>query len=109
MLISRIHLDSDPVDVLKSVAAHSIEHLEYQHVSLAEIQHAIGLGGRRLFNTAMTVREADNFDDEKTQAVSFRYHDHQDPHEVRIGDPIKTYDVFTNKSQIVRLTSKQSP
>lgn len=86
MLISRICLDSHPVDVLKTVASHAVDHFDYQHVSLAEIQHALGLGGRALFNTAMTIREGDNFDVGDDRTVRFQYHGHQDPHEVRIEE-----------------------
>ncbi|KAK5988791.1 Nonribosomal peptide synthase atnA [Cladobotryum mycophilum] len=81
MLISRINLRPERAKVLKSTSDDSIQHLEYQHASLAEIQHAIGLSGRRLFNTAMTVREADRFDGNDTRSISLQYHDHQDPHE----------------------------
>lgn len=83
MIISRIRVDGEPADVLKTVASHSIDHFDYQHVSLAEIQHALGLSGKPLFNTAVTIREGDKFDVGDDRSIGFKYHDHQDPHEVR--------------------------
>ncbi|XP_044718948.1 condensation domain-containing protein [Hirsutella rhossiliensis] len=81
MLVSRVDLRDSAAKVLETSSDNSIEHLKYQHVSLAEIQHAIGLSERRLFNTAMSVREADRFETGDKRSLSLKYHDHQDPHE----------------------------
>ncbi|KAJ5057744.1 hypothetical protein J3E74DRAFT_438225 [Bipolaris maydis] len=83
MLISKIQLNQSASAVLRQTSDDSIQHLLHQHVSLAQVQHAMGLSaGRRLFNTAMTLRESDRFDeDDANGKISFEYHDHQDPHE----------------------------
>lgn len=82
MLISRIDLSMIPSEAFKKVAQDSIHHLDHQHMSLATIHHAIGIKKGRLFSTAMTVREADNFNTSPTRMISMQYCDHQDPHEV---------------------------
>ncbi|KJZ73809.1 hypothetical protein HIM_06702 [Hirsutella minnesotensis 3608] len=81
MIVARIDLSASANDVLNTTSDQSIQHLKYQHASLAEIQHAIGITGRRLFNTAMSVREADRFETGAKKTLSLNYHDHQDPHE----------------------------
>lgn len=83
MLISKIELNKPAFAVLQQASDDSIQHLLHQHASLAQVQHAMGLSaGRRLFNTAMTLRESDRFDEDDTSGkISFEYHNHQDPHE----------------------------
>ncbi|PSN60584.1 nonribosomal peptide synthetase 8 [Corynespora cassiicola Philippines] len=83
MLISKIELDEPVSAVLQQISDDSSQHLLHQHVSLARIQHTIGLkAGQRLFNTAMTLRESDRFGENDAHSkVSFEYHNHQDPHE----------------------------
>lgn len=82
MLIGRVNLQASPAAVLEKTSDNCIEHLRFQHVSLAEVQHRIGLRGRPLFNTALTVREADRFAVSKQRSMEMQYQDHQDPHEV---------------------------
>ncbi|KAJ5798287.1 non-ribosomal peptide synthetase [Penicillium pulvis] len=81
MLISRVNLQMSPAEVLRRTSYNSIEHLSFQHVSLAEVQHRIGIRGRPLFNTALTVREADRFTTRDKRSMEMQYQDHQDPHE----------------------------
>lgn len=82
MLISRIDLHMTPSRALRKAAQDSIDHLDQQHTSLAAIHHAIGIKKGRLFSTAMTVREADNFSTSPKRMLAMQYRDHQDPHEV---------------------------
>ncbi|KJZ73252.1 hypothetical protein HIM_07449 [Hirsutella minnesotensis 3608] len=81
MLVARINMRGSAAEIFKTTLDHSIEHLKHQHASLADVQHAIGLTGRRLFNTAMSVREADRREANETRSISLQYHNHQDPHE----------------------------
>lgn len=56
MLIARVDLDQPLNEVMATVNKYHIDHLDYQHVSLAEVQHELGI--KQLFNTNITVREA---------------------------------------------------
>ncbi|KAB8255070.1 hypothetical protein BDV32DRAFT_154598 [Aspergillus pseudonomiae] len=79
MLVARIDLSaSQLMDILHTVGEQSIEHLNHQHTSLAEIQHAMGRRGA-LFNTAITVREAHRYGcEDGLQLEEIR---EEDPHE----------------------------
>ncbi|KAK3312663.1 hypothetical protein B0H66DRAFT_595203 [Apodospora peruviana] len=58
MLIARIDLSQTLDKVMTATHKFNIEHLDNQHVSLAEIQHQLGV--KRLFNTTITVGETRN-------------------------------------------------
>ncbi|TRX87715.1 hypothetical protein FHL15_011392 [Xylaria flabelliformis] len=58
LLISRIDLNKQASQVLTTTDQHLINHFEFQHISLAELQQQRpGLHGQQLFNTGMTVRQ----------------------------------------------------
>ncbi|KAI3326784.1 acetyl-CoA synthetase-like protein [Xylariaceae sp. AK1471] len=57
MLVGTVDLTAGLDDVLIETSKRSVDHMAYQHVSLADIQHELGLGAHRLFNTALTVRD----------------------------------------------------
>ena len=82
MLIGRVNLDADLEATLSATSERSVENFAYQHTSLAEVQHSLGLGGRRLFNTAITVRDAYRRDARET-GLRLREIGGDDPHEVR--------------------------
>ena len=84
ILISRVDLDRPLDEVTTTTHEHSIEHLAYQHTSLAEVQHELSLGGQRLFNTAVTVREAHRYSSNITEEIQLRDAGGEDPHEVRL-------------------------
>ena len=84
MLISRVDLSRRLDEVITTTHEHSIEHLAYQHTSLAEVQHELSLGGQRLFNTAITVREAHRYSSNVTEKIQLRDIGGEDPHEVRL-------------------------
>ncbi|KAI9930841.1 Non-ribosomal peptide synthetase [Aspergillus wentii] len=56
MLIARVDLGQPLLNVMSTINKYNIEHLENQHVSLAEVQHEVFVN--QLFNTNITVREA---------------------------------------------------
>jgi non-ribosomal peptide synthase protein (TIGR01720 family) len=85
MLVSRIDLRLPAKQVLKITSEKSMEHLTLQHVSLAEIQHQLGLGGQRLFNTSLSVQEVEKFTSTEKRSLSFESQDGEDPHEVCFG------------------------
>lgn len=58
MLICRVDLNASQsvVNVLKRIQDDYINSLPYQVASLADIQHAVGFGGERLFNTGISIQ-----------------------------------------------------
>ncbi|KAF7167699.1 hypothetical protein CNMCM6106_003127 [Aspergillus hiratsukae] len=84
ILISRINVEDSLDEALTKTAAASVEHLAYQHVSLAKIQHHLRLGHLPLFNTCVTVREAE--DSSKTaHLLTFQEMASDDPHEFAVA------------------------
>ncbi|KAK2825760.1 NRPS, partial [Arthroderma sp. PD_2] len=81
LLISRINLRPSTTEVLKQVSETSIRHLEIQHTSLADIQHHVGLAGRRLFNTALSIRGGDKLKGDENANLSFESCTGEDPNE----------------------------
>jgi hypothetical protein len=82
LLISRINLRDSPRGILESVSSRSIQHLSMQHVSLAEIQHELGISDKKLFNTSLSIRESDKLKSMERRTLSFEASAGEDPHEV---------------------------
>ncbi|KAJ5742215.1 hypothetical protein N7533_011624 [Penicillium manginii] len=70
-------------DVAQTLQVDFMAALEYQHCSLAEIQHARGLGGRSLFNSVMTIQRSSQHQPASRNAagLSFRTRSGHDPSE----------------------------
>ena len=83
MLISRINLRGPLKEIAAIALKNSVEHLAFQHMSLAEILRGLASGGKRIFNTAMSVREGDRREDIGTENIRFERIAVDDPHEVR--------------------------
>ncbi|KAJ6446710.1 AMP-binding domain-containing protein [Purpureocillium lavendulum] len=81
LLISRVNLALPAKQVIERASQDSIQHLSIQHTSLAEIQHELGLSGKRLFNTALSIREADKFKAGDDRTIEFQPYNGEDPHE----------------------------
>ncbi|KAH4193904.1 hypothetical protein HBH70_193220 [Parastagonospora nodorum] len=60
MLVSRIKIvhSASLVDVIQKVQNDFIESVPHQHCSLAQFQHDLGLGGKALFNTAVSIQNS---------------------------------------------------
>ncbi|KAL4926547.1 uncharacterized protein BDV17DRAFT_293346 [Aspergillus undulatus] len=56
MLVARVDLGQPLPTTMENINSYHIEHLENQHVSLADLQHETST--KQLFNTNITVREA---------------------------------------------------
>lgn len=82
LLISRVDLRDPAMQVLERTLKSSIEHLTIQHVSMADIQHQLGLPKRQLFNTSLSIQGADKFNSSEKRSLSFYSHDSDDHHEV---------------------------
>ncbi|KID94297.1 non-ribosomal peptide synthetase, partial [Metarhizium majus ARSEF 297] len=85
LLISRIDLRDSPRNVLESVSNRSIQHLAMQYASLAEIQHELGISGKKLFNTSLSIRESDKLKSCEKRSLSFEASAGEDPHEFDMG------------------------
>jgi hypothetical protein len=85
LLIGRVDLCAPARRVLESTMEKSIEHLNIQHTSLAEIQHQLGLSGQRLFNTSLSIQASNKAKagPERERGLSFKSHNGEDSHEVR--------------------------
>lgn len=80
ILIARVDLEQPLSDVMTNINKYNIEHLENQHVSLAEIQHDIS--ANQLFNTNITVHEARGGPGAADGRMKLVEISEEDPHEV---------------------------
>ncbi|VUC26265.1 unnamed protein product [Clonostachys rosea] len=83
MLISRIDLGSPASNVIENTGRDLLEHFNYQHLSLAKLQSELGLHGQQLFDTILTVRQAQNVD--KAGRLNFQDFFTHDPNEFCIA------------------------
>lgn len=60
MLVARIKIEpsSSLLDVIQKVQNDFIESVPHQHCSLAQFQHDLGLSGKALFNTAVSIQNS---------------------------------------------------
>ncbi|KAF2475447.1 acetyl-CoA synthetase-like protein [Lindgomyces ingoldianus] len=79
MLVSRISLSRSQslLDVFQKVQSDFIESLPYQHCSLAQFQHDLGLSGKALFNTAVSIQNhrAAEFSSTRGSNIEFEHID----------------------------------
>ncbi|CEJ91933.1 hypothetical protein VHEMI07615 [[Torrubiella] hemipterigena] len=80
LLIGRVELKKPAAQVLAQVSSDSIQHMRIQHVSLAELQHRLGISGRML-NTAISLRGSEKQKNEKDASFRFEATEEDDPHE----------------------------
>ncbi|EED16046.1 nonribosomal peptide synthase, putative [Talaromyces stipitatus ATCC 10500] len=97
MLIYKIHLtDTLPLaKALKKTQRDFIKSMEHQAVSLAEVQHALGLADTPLFNTAFTFQRRSGLDVDSTPSLSFKSFDSYDPSEYKIAVNIEMMESVT--------------
>jgi amino acid adenylation domain-containing protein/non-ribosomal peptide synthase protein (TIGR01720 family) len=79
MLVARIDLQQPLHQVLPAVTTFNIDHLDNQHVSLAELQHQASM--EKLFNTCVTVGEAPASTADTNGNLKLVKIFEQDPHE----------------------------
>ncbi|QGA19993.1 hypothetical protein EYB26_007693 [Talaromyces marneffei] len=97
MLIYKIHLTDDLplMKALKKTQRDFIKSMEHQAVSLAEVQHALGLADTPLFNTAFTFQRRSGLEVDSTPMLSFKSFDSHDPSEYKIAVNIEMMDSIT--------------
>jgi non-ribosomal peptide synthetase component F len=81
LLVSRVRLDASADEILHAASIRAGQDLAFQNVSMADIQHHLGLSGRQLFNTSLSIH------DTRTQKcapkkISFQVVRSEDAHEV---------------------------
>ncbi|KAI1110457.1 acetyl-CoA synthetase-like protein [Nemania sp. NC0429] len=79
MLIARVDLEQPLSNVMATINKYHIEHLEHQHMSLAEVQHEIS--AKQLFNSNITVREARGATGAAKDGMELVEISEEDPHE----------------------------
>jgi non-ribosomal peptide synthase protein (TIGR01720 family) len=79
MLVARIRLQQPLHKIISAVTTFNIDHLDSQHVLLAELQHQLSV--KRLFNTCVTVGEAPAPADGTIGNLKLVKLMEQDPHE----------------------------
>jgi amino acid adenylation domain-containing protein/non-ribosomal peptide synthase protein (TIGR01720 family) len=88
MLVSRIGVSHNQplLDVFRTVQSDFIESIPHQHCSLAQFQHDLGLSGKALFNTAVSVQNhsATEPKADREPTVTFEDFDVHDPSEFAI-------------------------
>ena len=82
MLVARVDSDQPLSTTMQSISSYHIEHLEHQHVSLADIQHETST--KQLFNTNITVREDRSRPPPKDGSMQLLELVEEDRHEVSI-------------------------
>lgn len=87
MLICRVRLScqTTALQFVQEVQKQSVEHLKYQHCTLAEIHHALDIPhGQPLFNTIMSFQKEEESVREEGSSLSFLELGGRDPTEVRL-------------------------
>ncbi|KAJ4299243.1 hypothetical protein N0V90_004487 [Kalmusia sp. IMI 367209] len=104
MLVSRTKVASSLplLSIFEKVQTDFIESLPYQHCSLAQFQHDLGLSGQALFNTAVSIQNQGATEEQGTSDanVEFVHLDAHDPSEFAITVNIDT----TRGDECVRLS-----
>jgi len=92
MLVCRIKFaqDSSLEDVFKIVQNDFVESLPYQHSSLAQVQHDLGLSGKSLFNTAVSIQGESPSGNSDEVTIAFESTDAEDPSEYVVSLNIRT-------------------
>ena len=92
--------------VFQGVQSNYLESLPHQHCSLAEVQHALGLSGKSLFNTAMSIQNNPSNEDEEQAVLVFEPVTAHDPSEVSRSLHLARSLLILN-SMLSQLTSGQ--
>lgn len=94
MLVSRTRVSSSLsfLDICRQVQNNFIDSLPYQHCSLAQFQHDLGLSGQSLFNTAISIQNQGATEEPAVadRSVEFVHLDGGDPSEFAITVNIDT-------------------
>ncbi|KAF2678227.1 amino acid adenylation domain-containing protein [Lentithecium fluviatile CBS 122367] len=92
MLVFRLKIDPGKTleQLFLQVQGDFLESLPFQHVSVAQLQHDVGLEGRSLFNTAMSIQNYQRSSDMEKASITFDQVTSHDPSEYVITANILT-------------------
>ncbi|CAO2654052.1 Nn.00g107850.m01.CDS01 [Neocucurbitaria sp. VM-36] len=104
MLVSRLDVTStiSLLEIIQKVQTDFIESMPHQHCSLAQFQHDLGLSGKALFNTAVSIQNRVTSEEstETETGIEFEQLDGHDPSEFAITVNIDA----TRNDEAVRFT-----
>ncbi|KAI4613996.1 NRPS [Alternaria sp. BMP 0032] len=104
MLVSRVQLKpaSSLLQIVEKVQSDFVDSMPHQHCSLAQFQHDLGLSGKSLFNTAVSIQRRGNTDEPAADdsGIEFEQLDGHDPSEFAITVNIDA----TRDDEAVRFT-----
>lgn len=104
MLVSRVEIPASAkmCDIIDKVKSDFIDSMPHQHCSLAQFQHDLGLSGKALFNTAVSIQNRVNNGDtaQGVADIEFEQLDGYDPSEFAITVNIDA----TRDDEAVRFT-----
>lgn len=87
MLCCRIQFSTSQTleDIFRNTQEQHLESTQYQRCSLANVQHALGMGGRALYNTSISTQNhsKDEEDEAGEDTIVFEMQTGHDPSEVR--------------------------
>ncbi|CAN9457853.1 unnamed protein product [Alternaria alternata] len=88
MLVSRIELKpaTSLLEIVEKVQSDFVESMPHQHCSLAQFQHDLGLSGKSLFNTAVSIQRRSSAEEPTSDdsGIEFEQLDGHDPSEFAI-------------------------
>ncbi len=93
MLVSRVRLagSSPLLDIFQTVQNNFIEGVPHQHCSLAQYQHDLGLSGKALFNTAVSIQNNSSRNlGGAASSITFEHIESKDPSEFVVTVNIDT-------------------
>lgn len=98
MLICRVQFKQgfDMRKVFRNVQSDFINALPHQHTSLAQVQHDLGLSGKSLFNTAVSIQNHSETETAERSGLLFEQMEGYDPSEVSPSVPIESLEENVN-------------
>lgn len=107
MLVCRVRFNPSTSlgDVLKTVQEDLSASMSHKHVSLADLQHAMGISNEPLFNTAYSFQRRSVSKSMATEPVSFDISDARDPSEYDLTVNVEVWD-STMELQLCYWTDK---
>ncbi|KAF2177349.1 amino acid adenylation domain-containing protein [Zopfia rhizophila CBS 207.26] len=96
MLVFRLKIDRTKTlqQIFLQVQSDYLESLPFQHVSVARLQHDLGLKGQSLFNTAMSIQNYQNSSGVQEASIAFDQITSHDPSEY-----VVTANILTSRNQ----------
>jgi NRPS condensation-like uncharacterized protein/aryl carrier-like protein len=94
MLCCRVRISRDQTleDVFRTTQEEYLESTRYQRCSLANVQHALGMGGKALYNTSISTQNHSKNEEEADEGdtITFEMHAGHDPSEYAVTVNIET-------------------